>query len=116
LEKVKVSREVAEAIERVKAECESVEVVIKHLSLNDDSQSDYKILSDIPFKVLISALVNGYETEMTPEQSVVKLFKESLEKYRDAQSRIDLDYFDGFTDGIREVLDLLNIKIEGVND
>lgn len=57
-------------------------------------------------ETFLKALVNGYEVEETPEDKV--------RYYYMKQSRIG-DLIDSTDYAIRHVLDLLGIKIEGIN-
>lgn len=71
-----------------------------------------KILSSIPFDTLLTALVNGYERELTEEKRTYSAIKK--EWYTNSFRR-NSSYSDGFADGIEFVLGELSIEIEGVN-
>ncbi|QAR52091.1 hypothetical protein BAE_04455 [Bacillus aerophilus] len=67
---------------------------------------------------LADALINGYEIEKSPEQKV-RYYYEYLEKrYGEVREKGDVQArltFTSMMTGVRETLDLLGIKIEGVN-
>lgn len=56
---------------------------------------------------LVTALANGYEVELSPEERVASIFAVYNDKYE--------DYDNGVRLGIIEVLEIYGIKIEGVN-
>jgi len=109
MERVKLPREVAEALDDVKymglhniieqvVNMHAYEVVTSQLSdIRHHFRADWRLLAE--------ALVNGYEVEETPEEKVRKLFDGSYPGM-DAQYRA----------GIRHTLDALGISMKGVND
>jgi spermidine synthase len=60
--------------------------------------------------VLASAIVNGYEREMTDEERAHAKVREKYDYYRG-----DMTYGEAFCDGMKFVLNSLNVKIAGVN-
>jgi hypothetical protein len=58
---------------------------------------------------LMSALVNGYTVEQTPEEKVREYYEGHCHRGTYDQ------YVNGALDGIKGTLDLLGIQIEGVN-
>lgn len=113
-EKVKLPREVGEAIShfftttnRIDFPVQAIMKVamedVRYISSPDhcDAIKEY-VKSYDNLKVLLSALVNGYEVEETPEEKIKKYYENHAMKYDSAMA-------------IRHVLDILNIKIEGVN-
>lgn len=73
-------------------------------------ESCSETLRKISLKTLMSALVNGYERELTEEQRKQKV----LEMYRKHGECLD-ERDIGIRRGIRDVLLILGIQIEGVN-
>lgn len=62
------------------------------------------------------ALVIGYEVEETPEDKVKSLHKtREIEANSKPFGSDDKPYYDGICRGIKECLEALNIKIEGIN-
>ncbi|NME91527.1 hypothetical protein [Bacillus velezensis] len=72
-------------------------------------------LAKLDLLTLAAALVNGYEVEATPEDRVREYFAELQEKQRTAQSRGVTFSLECERDGVINTLNLLGIKIEGVN-
>ncbi|SIR93161.1 hypothetical protein [Bacillus velezensis] len=64
---------------------------------------------------LAAALINGYEVEATPEDRVREYFAELQEKQRTSQSRGVTFSLECEREGVINTLNLLGIKIEGVN-
>lgn len=64
---------------------------------------------------LAAALINGYEVEATPEDRVREYFAELQEKQRTAQSRGVTFSLECEREGVINTLNLLGVKIEGVN-
>lgn len=121
-EKVKLPKEVAEAIESLRnkgfANCnifgatlsvhdhiDEVDVLCSYFNGNPEPYSRRS------YDVLMEALVNGYIVEETPEDELRK-------KYRHLRRRIaryGLDIDKGEAKGMRRTLATLGIKIEGLN-
>lgn len=107
--KVKVSKEVAEAIEFLQndygygfTEFMQVRAHGRFCSIRPAFP-----LNDVPVERLAEALINGYEVEQTPDEIVAELFKDiSTEPSR---------YDAGYCAGILFVLEAYGLKIEGVN-
>ncbi|WP_025851665.1 hypothetical protein [Bacillus velezensis] len=64
---------------------------------------------------LAAALINGYEVEATPEDRVREYYDELQEKQRTSQSRGVTFSLECEREGVINTLNLLGIKIEGVN-
>jgi hypothetical protein len=116
MEKVKLTKEVAEAIETL----ENAEIttfgIICSLAYeiwghSEHASEAHKVLRKFSFgnsggntDVLLKALVNGYEIEMTPEEKVQQRFNHLKNDGKRQQM-----------DDILFVLNAYGIKIEGVN-
>ncbi|PAK29582.1 hypothetical protein CJ467_14385 [Bacillus velezensis] len=72
-------------------------------------------LAKLDLLTLAAALINGYEVEATPEDRVREYFAELQEKERAAQSRGVTFSLECEREGVINTLNLLGIKIEGVN-
>ncbi|AUG37191.1 hypothetical protein CXP43_16270 [Bacillus velezensis] len=72
-------------------------------------------IADMNIMTLAAALINGYAVEATPEDRVREYFAELQEKQRDAQSRGVTFSLECEREGVINTLNLLGIKIEGVN-
>jgi len=106
MEKVTVSKEVAEAIEHAKRTC-----IVSALIRFADGESGFlhpkmKLLrKELDREALLHAIFYGYEVEQTPEEKLREYY-ESL----DMQSREADEAY-----GVRETLNILGITIEGIN-
>ena len=112
-EKVKVSKEVAEAIKTL-SENHSKDHIL-YLIANDKERIlrrfdmyavDYLKKNTSPLQ-LARILINGYEVEQTPEEKLQAL-------YKDCKYSHDSDD-ETFAKGIKTALNILGIKINGVN-
>lgn len=115
--KVKLPREVAEAIEHLRTITHSNHGLIstvEHCDVNPVARTVYgwafaKSGAGSP-DLLMQALVNGYEAEKSPEEKV----RDYYEPFSSQHRRLTSDkYAIGFA--IVQTLELLGIKIEGVN-
>lgn len=121
--KVTVTKEVAEAIEVVKAKYgiygalvqvegaiySEPEITVKRWVTESDNMS-YDILAEM--------LVNGYTVEKSPEEKVREYYDRCIENRRLARSGgrgYAEENHDGQAIGASITLDILGIKIEGVN-
>jgi hypothetical protein len=118
MEKVKLPKEVAEAIERLRNEGASVHEIVYDYASGNVLYSQYNKLADFAsdnFDTLLKALVNGYEVEMTPEEKV----REYYDRWKfqaDADLCIEERVIaERSMNVIKCTLDNLGIKIEGVN-
>ncbi|TXK69910.1 hypothetical protein [Bacillus amyloliquefaciens] len=72
-------------------------------------------LAKLDLLTLAAALLNGYEVEATPEDRVREYYAELQEKQRTSQSRGVTFSLECEREGVINTLELLGIKIEGVN-
>ncbi len=113
-EKVKVSREVAEAVKYYKT-CDGIEDLITDLHFNDFAFGR-KILESVNKETILAVYFGNYECEQTPEEII-------LENYKKAEWIVDTEEDDrnaplineGYLKGTKDTLDTLGIKIKGVN-
>jgi hypothetical protein len=106
LEKVKLQKEVAEALEFAKSKVSKEDIVrwhVDHIWTDDE-----KPLQSLSLDHLITALYVGYELEVSPEEKVKEYFLNHLKLE-------DQVYHNGVLNGILKTLELLNIKLKGVN-
>ena len=110
-EKVTVSREVAKAIEyrrSIEGGGYNFKKFMQVKTARFDFGEPVEVLNDVPIETLASALINGYEVKNTPE--------ENLREYYDNFEKYPLEHADSqVRHGIRAALNILGIKIEGVN-
>lgn len=121
-EKLKVSREVADAIEYLgKVECDFEEVMELHVSAGWSNFSDERVteLDGLTTRELAIALINGYEVEMTPHELIQKAYKKSNVKRGVSVGLNDMILAgaeNGFMNGVEFTLNTLGITVKGVND
>lgn len=123
-EKLKVSREVADAIERyltrntknynLSLESAMEDLIVCHPNVDweDYLDGEFKELENIPIYDLMQALVLGYEVEKTPHEVI------ATEYITSEQDWANNKYFNrnGFAEGIEFTLNTLGITVKGVND
>lgn len=125
VEKVKVSREVVEAIKILREQGESDATIIQHTIgrrnthekinvLSDFIFNDALVLQEQRFELLMDALRKGYEVEQTPEEKLLERY-EAWEHIR-LTSNHSRDSMNGMITGALTTLDILGIKIKGVNE
>lgn len=111
-DKVKVSKDVAEAIDRVVKSYQRLfpeninETIIKgHIESPDGWRGEgSEHINKLPLDTLIRALYIGYEVEQSPEDRVREYYETVVRMH-----------YTSPRDAIRETLNLLNKQIEGVN-
>lgn len=126
-EKMKVSKEVAEAIESIKfggkgSELESRFAMLIH-QLNSGgiiTPINLCCLNDISYKTLSIAYWEDCEVEKTPEENLAQQYNYALNEWGgERRSPLNISekgvYKDGYIEGIRDALAILEIKIQGVN-
>ncbi|MGM0967011.1 MAG: hypothetical protein ACQEWR_00415 [Bacillota bacterium] len=113
--KPEITKEQAEAIE-----------YLRELGRDDDyilsNHGEYirhcTVLNELSIVSLAAALINGYEIIMSSEEKVRKYYEYLERRWGEARYKIDVEsrlHFTSKMDGVRETLDRLGIKIEGVN-
>jgi hypothetical protein len=116
MEKVKLTREVAEAMDRFQHQYGSetlfrVEGYVGEDTAQADAYDIVRWMRKGNYRTYYTALVNGYEVEETPEEKVRGLYSNKI-PFHNGIGELSISY----RAGIRDTLDALNIKIKGVND
>jgi len=121
MNKVTLPKEVAEAIEGLrrlgKSNCDIISSVIGRIyGKNSKVVRDYAECSNDNFEDILSALVNGYEIERTPEEKL----REYYEGLKSSEDSLEIAGYSGsqFRQGwqsVENTLDILGITIEGIN-
>ncbi len=109
-EKVTLPREVAEALTECERNYISADITLIFHAQNG-LIGKYAPLQTLTISELASALINGYEVEKSPEEKVREYYVKTNEAVADTQQAAFL----GERLGIKSTLDLLGIKIGGVN-
>lgn len=105
-EKVKVSREVADAYQELleKHEGNSLAVVYEWSEQLLPHKTD-SILKTIDWNTLLALITDNHEIKLTPEEQISEKFNQ--------MKQVEWDMY---TDGMIFVLDVLDIKIKGINE
>ncbi|MED2979534.1 hypothetical protein P4284_23005 [Bacillus swezeyi] len=77
-----------------------------------------RCLYDLDILTLAAALINGYEVEKTPEEKIREYYEEAQRRCKARSETGDIEglrYNAGRGYGVVDTLDILGIKIEGVN-
>ena len=112
-EKLKVSREVADAIESLNRNSFTVSTNIQCHADNGWKSAVRAPLNMLSLEELATALIVGYEVELTPHEVIERQFCDCLGCEGLGEDRL---YDDGFADGIEFTLNTLGITVKGVND
>lgn len=105
MEKVKLPRDVADTIEKLRGVNTSNQDILYKFAW--DTENGYPELVSYAayyFDTFISAIVNGYEVEETPEEKIWNFYH--------TKAACDMHPHHA----IQHVLNILNIKIDGVNN
>ncbi|MCT6924594.1 hypothetical protein [Metasolibacillus sp.] len=113
-EKVKVSREVAKAIEYVKENYKFESSLRVHLSENWHS-SHLRCLKELSTEAFVSLLLNGYEIEETPEEKLLATYQRQR-TWQETNDPYDRRAHTAYGNAIVYTLDTLGIKIKGINE
>jgi hypothetical protein len=123
-EKVVLPKEVANAMDEIQKRWggESLRDLPQIYSLRDEFEfcaviADYSRTAGNKY---FEAVVHGYVAEKSPEEKVREYYEEIHEKHGKSFAEVPYGgkpphYFSGVKDGIKTTLDILGIKIEGVN-
>ncbi|MED0863782.1 hypothetical protein [Bacillus safensis] len=111
--KPEITKEQAEAITYLRGLGRDDEYILSHFGVY---VRHCAVLNDLSRVSLAAALINGYEIEKSREQKVREYYKANYAKHERSKPYSDDDYYTtGVLTGISRTLDLLDIKIEGVN-
>ncbi|WKT37422.1 hypothetical protein [Bacillus amyloliquefaciens] len=72
-------------------------------------------LAKLDLLTLAAALVNGYEAEATPEEKVREYYEKLWADYCDSDDGLNEIACESARHAVKETLNLLGIKVEGVN-
>ena len=121
-EKLKVSREVADAIEYLRTTVADEAIMKDHADTvvnNSPWAKKCAPLNKISLLDMASMLTNGYEVEMTSHERIMKAYNAAKRTKNGSFARTNdatYCYHSGVMTGITTALDTLGIKIKGVND
>ncbi|WP_056683702.1 hypothetical protein [Cytobacillus solani] len=114
--KVTLPREVAEAIEMYLGEFGKKTLLYTFCNPKTFGWTPkYSAFHKLDLDTLMSALVNGYEIEKSPEEKVREYLNETERCRVNADTSSHYQFFRGRTEGVIVTLNLLGIQIEGIN-
>ena len=111
MEKVKVSKEMFEALKVMEGYTKKGILTLVEQKVNDFQHKpfQFKILNSLTLEEVLDIYYKGYELEETPE--------EKLSKHYDVMKKHIVDPFDhGYVAGIESAIRMLGIKIKGINE
>lgn len=111
-EKLKVSREVAEVLENLNRKELNTSTWLEMHSHKKWESAEKAPLNTLSLEEFATALIVGYEVEMTPHERIAA---EYIASQKDWVNNGHL-HSKGFAEGIKFTLNAQNIKVEGVND
>lgn len=123
-EKVKLPKKVANAMDALDLnnEAEKKWAFFNISTLEKENLEPYAVTIKNYFHphylYLAAAIINGYEVELTPEEKIQEKFIEwrrLVDEHGDASQIFEYDKHKHFLWAARTILDILEIKIEGVN-
>lgn len=76
---------------------------------------EFSCLNELDIMTLAAALVNGYEVKKTPEEKVREYYESLWSDYCDSDDPFIEVACESARAAVKETLNLLGIKIEGVN-
>lgn len=117
MNKPTIPNEVADVIEYLRSDKKwSNEQIIECRSMKLYDIEATRILREIPFDTLMSALVNGYERELTEEQRAHADIRREYERHIHGRGKYETESKDfAYADGMMYAVVTLGIQIEGVN-
>lgn len=114
MDKVFISTIQEKVLLKLKKEFSNEDILIQHSELfvcGDLWAMGYESLNSISLEDMAIILLIGYEIKKTPEEKIVDLFNNKVIATGDYSQ----GYHDGKNCAIISVLDILNMKIDGIN-
>lgn len=114
-----IPREVAEAIEWLRGRGATTEDIVRSHMQWESGVPETEPLYEFArhhYDTVLRALVNGYEVEKAPEEQLREYVKLVQGRQLMVNTSARKGYYAGVCYGVVKALDILGIKIEGVND
>ena len=115
-EKLKVNHDIANALNHMPVELSTSEILKIHADNPYDWYNELKPLMDLKLEELATALIVGYEVELTPHEQIATIYNHHYSKFHHVEHKAEKYFSKGYVKGIRFTLEKLGITIEGVND
>lgn len=116
-----ITKEQADAIEVLRStrdltdEWILLEYADVHFGSSSDDTPEFQPIASMDLMTLAAALVNGYEVEKTPEEKLREYYESLWSDYCDSDDPFIEVACESARAAVKETLNLLGIKIEGVN-
>ncbi|MGM7719398.1 hypothetical protein [Metabacillus sp. Hm71] len=119
MEKVKLTKEQAQAIEIAKTNISvsmgaELENIILGNANNREWLHEYKPLNGMDLETLIKAVYIGYEVELTPEEQILDFYKLAEGKLKQYKSEHMTRHIKGQMYAIERISEILGIDIPGI--
>ncbi|WDM22615.1 hypothetical protein [Paenibacillus polymyxa] len=111
MDKAKITKAQAQAVNLLKKVHPESSIVRMHVEYPEKWSKDFEGVNGMELDLLIRALYNGYEVELTMEERMLAHFKEPkgyLAEY-DTENVI-------YRKGMAKALEIAGIKVPGIND
>ncbi|MGA3600777.1 hypothetical protein [Lysinibacillus agricola] len=116
MEKVNLSQKQADMLE-VARNWYSTEKIMELYISPQIRPAGMRLLKELDIGTLVSALIHGYEIQLTAEEKAVKYYEDLTKKVEDESlPHHEKEWAMMQSIAVREVLDLLGIKIQGINE
>ncbi|MBS4195389.1 hypothetical protein [Lederbergia citri] len=113
MNKPTLTHEQARAIDLAKMFAFNIPTIIENVSKGKPfANPKYSALERLDIYTIMSALVNGYEIEKSPEEKLREYFNEANVLIPVSKTHYQL----GVRDAVRKTVDILGITIEGINE
>lgn len=114
-EKIKLTKEQSNGLEVIK-KLYSIDNILKtHAKANEGAWTgNAEDVNDLSLSDLATALINGYEVEMTADEIIIKDYNNALKSRNEATSIYREMFFDGYLLGVESTLETLGIDVEGI--
>lgn len=119
--------EMTEKIKLTKEQSNGLEVIKKLYSIDNILKTHAKAdkgawigtaanVNDLSLSDLATALIVGYEVEMTPGEIIKAEYQKATDERKKSEDDYRIQYLGGYQYGVQETLRVLEIIVEGVND
>jgi hypothetical protein len=115
MEKVKLTKEQANAIEYVKGRHTQNDIMWNHVKDPSGWLEQASAMNNMDFDVLVKALYFGYEVELQPEEKLIEVFSKYLNDGLQQWHPIAQERHHLICQGIKIAVDTLGLKINGIN-
>lgn len=115
-EKLKISREVADVLDSLNRKDLSTDTWIRMHSEGEWVSAKNKPLNTLSLEEFATALIVGYEVEMTPHECIAKEYAIAKKAYATDEKGAPALFNRGVMVGIKRTLKAFQITVKGVND